>query len=58
MIKIFELTKDQQIELDKKIEELGDIHPFHDQGKLMGVILRFHEDIHIELLMGENQTCR
>jgi len=51
MIPFFELTEKQTEELNQKIRDLGSVHPFHDSGKIMSVIMRFHEDIHINLLM-------
>ena len=52
MIPIFQLTPEQRTELDEKLRNLGDFDPMQP-GAHMGVILRFHEDIHIKILLEE-----
>lgn len=54
MIPIFDLTPEQRKELDQK---LNAIDPFDvlNPGPHIGVILRFHEDLHINLLLEEGK---
>jgi hypothetical protein len=51
MIPIFDLTPEQQKELDDKLKEAGP-YDVMNPGPHMGIGLRFHEDIHIKLLSG------